>query len=146
MSNPWTAWLPAAIVCGVLVLACLGIARMARTVEHRLIAVDLAYLEAAEHRTGRADTAAAADHDQRAERLRSIGDHHRVADYLVIAVLGIVVANAALYVAWVVPAVLSLPLILLLLVLGLAVAFLIRRAPGYDADTVGAGPDLGPGR
>jgi Flp pilus assembly protein TadB len=139
-------WMPAAITCGVLVLACLAIARMARTVEQRLIDVDLAYLDEADHRTARTDDQAAGDHDQRAERLRSIANHHRVADYLIIAVLGIVVANAVLYVVWVVPAVLSLPVILLLLVLAVTAVWVVRRTPSYDAIAAGTDPDLGPAR
>jgi Flp pilus assembly protein TadB len=140
-------WMPAAITCGVLVLACLAIARMAHTVEQRLIDVDLAQLGDAGHRTARSDDQTGGDHDQRAERLRSIANHHRVADYLIIAVLGIVVVNAVLYVMWVLPAVLSLPVILLLLVLAVTAAWVVRRTPSYDMIAAGAAdPDLGSDR
>lgn len=146
MSEPLAMWMPAAISCGVVVLICLVVARMARTVEQRLIDVDLAHLEQLERQlatsagvTSRAGRRAV-DQEQRAERLRSIADHHRVADYLIIAVVALLASNAVLYVAWMVPALFSMPLIALLALFVAASVFLIRRTPSYVTLAAAADP------
>jgi Flp pilus assembly protein TadB len=131
-------WIPAAITCGVVAVACLLISRMARTVEHRLIDADLDYRRRMERRAAR--TSARVEDSDRADRLQSIANHHRAADYLLFGVIGLLGVNAGLYVITMLPAIVSVPVLILLLGLAAVAVWMIRRRPGYrpDAEVGGA--------
>lgn len=141
MTQSFGSWLPAVITCGVLAVACLAIARMARTVEHRLIDIDLDDRERRE-RMAR-PTRTAQQTQDRADRLKSIADHHRAADYLLLGVLALVAINAVLYLGWSVPPILSIPLAVLVIGLAGIAAWVVRRTPEYDpGDHAGTDPSL----